>query len=172
MKSNNYKTKQDPRRPPRELWLKMLNSIPMVYTDVIIKVGKGKALLGRRTMAPLKGELSPIGGMVYYSENIKDAAIRKVKEETGLKVKLIGVIDISQGTFTKGQKRHGVDFLWLAEKTGGKLKKDEQHSEFVVIDKIDNNMAKFVKSSLIKSMIFDKKGRKPKIIDVPFFVEA
>ncbi|HIH49858.1 TPA: NUDIX hydrolase, partial [Candidatus Micrarchaeota archaeon] len=81
----------------------------MVYTDIIINVD-GKALVGKRTGEPLKGELGPIGGRVFYGESLNDAAVRKVKEETGLIVELVGIIEISQIMFSKKQQRHCIDF--------------------------------------------------------------
>ncbi|MGA2800132.1 MAG: NUDIX domain-containing protein [Candidatus Micrarchaeaceae archaeon] len=162
--------KIDPRNLPEDFFLAARSALPMVYTDIIINVD-GKALVGKRTGEPLKGELGPIGGRVFYGESLNDAAVRKVKEETGLIVELVGIIEISQIMFSKKQQRHCIDFVYLANKVGGTLRLDNQHSEFVLIDHIEPTMAKFLQSALRKSMIFDKEGRKPKLMDVPFFNE-
>jgi ADP-ribose pyrophosphatase YjhB (NUDIX family) len=54
----------------------------------------GAILLGRRKMQPGKGKWSFIGGYVNRDEHVPDAAVREVKEETGLDVELVGLVGV------------------------------------------------------------------------------
>lgn len=55
---------------------------------------QGAILLGRRAMEPGKGKWSFIGGYVNRDEHVPDAAVREVKEETGLDVALVGLVGV------------------------------------------------------------------------------
>ncbi|MGB9842638.1 MAG: NUDIX hydrolase [Candidatus Bathyarchaeales archaeon] len=68
---------------------------PVVGVGAII-INDGKILLEKRKSAPAKGKWSVPGGLVELGENIEQAVIREVKEETGLDVaspKLVDVVD-------------------------------------------------------------------------------
>ncbi|MEM2108088.1 MAG: NUDIX hydrolase [Candidatus Bathyarchaeia archaeon] len=68
---------------------------PVVGVGAII-INDGKILLEKRKSAPAKGKWSVPGGLVELGENIKQAVIREVKEETGLDVaspRLVDVVD-------------------------------------------------------------------------------
>jgi len=81
---------------------------------------ENKILLVDRPHQPWKGYYGPPGGGVRKGENLKDAIIREVFEETGLKVK----VKRFMGSFVI---RHqvGTDvrmYMFECEKVGGKLK--------------------------------------------------
>ena len=66
---------------------------PKLVVVVVISY-EGKLLLGKRNINPGKGKWSFVSGYVNRGEAVEDAAIREVKEETNLDVrleKLIGV---------------------------------------------------------------------------------
>lgn len=66
---------------------------PKLVTVVVIE-HKGKFLLGRRNIDPGKGAWSFVSGYVDRGEKVEEAAIREVKEETNLDVKLDGLLGI------------------------------------------------------------------------------
>ena len=51
-------------------------------------------LLIKRGKAPLKGAWSLPGGRIEHGERAADAAMRELKEETGVEAELIGLIDV------------------------------------------------------------------------------
>ena len=68
---------------------------PVVGVGAIILDGD-KILLEKRKNSPGKGKWSVPGGLVELGERIEQAAIREVKEETGLDVyepRLVGIVD-------------------------------------------------------------------------------
>jgi len=68
---------------------------PMVGVGVLIEKD-GKYLLIKRAADPDKGMWSVPGGLVEVGERVRDAAVREVLEETGLRVELVdrlGVVD-------------------------------------------------------------------------------
>jgi mutator protein MutT len=70
-------------------------SRPIVGVGAII-IHEGKILLEKRKSAPGKGKWSIPGGLVDLGENIEQAVIREVKEETDLDVaepRLVDVVD-------------------------------------------------------------------------------
>ena len=55
----------------------------------------GKVLLAQRGKEPLKGVWSLPGGSVEHGEEIRKAALRELKEETGVDAELFGVVDVA-----------------------------------------------------------------------------
>ena len=55
---------------------------------------EGQVLLVRRAKPPLQGKWSIPGGGQKLGETVAQTALREVREETGLDVKLIGLIDV------------------------------------------------------------------------------
>src|SRR5207244_4376997 len=64
---------------------------PHPVTSVIIEDHK-KVLLMKRALSPLKGYWCLPGGYIRYSETPEVAAVREVKEETGLDVDVNGLV--------------------------------------------------------------------------------
>ena len=51
-------------------------------------------LLIRRSKEPMKGAWSIPGGRQNLGETVKEAAIREIREETGLEIDIIGLVDV------------------------------------------------------------------------------
>lgn len=66
---------------------------PNVVVLVVVE-HEGKILLGRRKMEPGRGKWSFLGGFVNREETVAQAAVREIKEETGLDVMLDGVVGV------------------------------------------------------------------------------
>ena len=59
-----------------------------------------EVLLIRRGNPPLAGQWSLPGGRVEWGERVADAAIRELREETGVEAELAGLLDVIDGVFT------------------------------------------------------------------------
>ena len=66
---------------------------PVVGVGAII-VSEGKILLEKRKNEPSRGKWSIPGGLVELGESVEQAVIREVKEETGLDVEALCLVDV------------------------------------------------------------------------------
>jgi len=66
---------------------------PLVGASVVVRSGD-RLLLVRRATEPGRGLWGVPGGLVMLGEKVQDAAIREVKEETGLKVRVESIFDV------------------------------------------------------------------------------
>ena len=77
-----------------------------------------EVLLIRRGTPPRMGEWSLPGGRIEPGERAVDAALRELREETGVEARIIGLIDVVDGLFPEAG-RHYVLIDYVAEWTGG-----------------------------------------------------
>lgn len=67
--------------------------VPILAVDVIIEKND-KLLLVTRKNTPFEGKLALPGGRVEPGETVEEAAIREIKEETGVKVELKDLLGV------------------------------------------------------------------------------
>ena len=77
-----------------------------------------EVLLIRRGTPPRMGEWSLPGGRIEPGERAVDAALRELREETGVEARILGLIDVVDGIFPEAG-RHYVLIDYLAEWAGG-----------------------------------------------------
>jgi 8-oxo-dGTP diphosphatase len=97
---------------------------PYLVVDVIIHQDE-KILLVERKM-PAKGELAIPGGFVKWGESVEEAALREIKEETGLKVKLEEILGVYSAP-ERDPRGHITTIVFVAEPISGKLKLSSEH---------------------------------------------
>ncbi|HYN39920.1 MAG TPA: NUDIX hydrolase [Rhodospirillales bacterium] len=66
---------------------------PLVGVGAVVLRG-GEVLLIRRARPPLQGEWSLPGGLQKLGETVFAAAAREVREETGVAIRPLGIIDV------------------------------------------------------------------------------
>jgi 8-oxo-dGTP diphosphatase len=66
---------------------------PLVGVGAVI-VQAGRVLLARRGNEPLKGHWTLPGGLLELGESLSDGVMREVREETGLNVEVVELIEL------------------------------------------------------------------------------
>jgi ADP-ribose pyrophosphatase YjhB (NUDIX family) len=92
-----------------------------------VVVERGRVLLVRRGAEPLKGHWSLPGGMLELGESLTDGVVREVREETGLAVEPIELIELLDRIHRQGEgqqeriRYHYVIADYLCRVAGGTL---------------------------------------------------
>lgn len=75
-----------------------LTALPVPAVGVVCLRGE-EVLLIRRGAPPRLGEWSLPGGRIEPGERMAEAALRELREETGVEAELLGLIDVVDGLF-------------------------------------------------------------------------
>lgn len=76
-----------------------------------------EVLLIRRGRPPRQGEWSLPGGRIEAGERAVDAALRELREETGVEARITGLLDVVEGLFPEAGKHYVlIDYAaqWVA----------------------------------------------------------
>ena len=84
----------------------------------VLIVRNGKVLLVRRATEPYRGDWDIPGGFCEEDEHPADAAVREVREETGLEIELTGLFGLWMDEY-EGQ--HTLNVYYLAHPLGTKI---------------------------------------------------
>jgi len=79
-----------------------------------------EVLLIRRGKAPRVGEWSIPGGRLEWGERAEAAALRELREETGVEAELLGLLDVVDGVF--GPDSHAVLIDYAARWRSGEAR--------------------------------------------------
>ena len=94
-----------------------------VPTVGVVCLKDDQVLLIKRGTAPRLGQWSLPGGRIEWGEAVDVAALRELKEETGVDAELTGLLDVVDGLFTSRETgettRHYVMIDYAARWTAG-----------------------------------------------------
>jgi 8-oxo-dGTP diphosphatase len=96
----------------------------------------GKALLARRARAPLRGLYSLPGGVVEIGETLREAALRELDEEVGVKAEIVAFNDHVESIMRddEGVRAHYVIASFVARWTAGEARTSEEADSVIWID--------------------------------------
>ena len=97
--------------------------VPLVGVGAVV-VHEDRVLLVRRGHEPLKGQWSLPGGLLELGESLTDGVVREVREETGLTVEPLGLVELLDRIHRDGERvrYHYVIADYLCRVVDGVLK--------------------------------------------------
>ncbi|MCI5043428.1 MAG: NUDIX hydrolase [Aquisalinus sp.] len=92
-----------------------------------------EVLLVKRGRPPLQGHWSIPGGKIEFGESMQAAVVREVREETGIEIEIIGLIDVFESLPQKDEDGHYLMVDYVARHVGGDpvASDDAEEAEFV-----------------------------------------
>lgn len=119
----------------------MSETRPVAAVGVVCLRGE-EVLLIRRGRPPRLGEWSLPGGRIEWGERAEDAALRELKEETGVEARLTGLIEVVDGLFP-AEGRHYLLVDYAAEWVSGEPVPGDDAAEaaFVPLSDLDGRVA-------------------------------
>ncbi len=98
-------------------------SAPLVGVGAVV-VEQGRVLLVRRGKEPLRGQWSLPGGMLELGEALTDGVVREVREETGLRVEPVELVELLDRIYRENEsvRYHYVIADYLCRVVNGELK--------------------------------------------------
>ena len=140
---------------------------PFVVVGCIIEKND-KFLLVQEAMIE-KGKWNQPAGWLDFGEKIIDEAKREAEEETGLKIKIIGLLGVyslikkeGPNLKTEAGTKHAIKFIFAAKPLGGKIKFDPKELmavKWFTLEEIEK-MKKQLRDQNIVQEIKDYKAKK------------
>lgn len=121
---------------------------PLLTVDVVVGLKEGIVLVKRKN-DPFKGRWALPGGFVEKGETVENAACREVKEETGLEIKLAGIVGVYSDP-ERDPRGHVVSVCYSGEKVGGELRPATDADEVNVFKRIPWNSLAFDHDEILK----------------------
>ena len=113
---------------------------PLVGVGAVI-VDCGRVLLVRRGTEPLRGRWSLPGGLIEVGETLAAALAREVKEETGLEVEPVELVELLDRIHREGERTryHFVIADYLCRVCGGSLRAASDADEVRWVERAEWN---------------------------------
>ncbi len=128
---------------------------PVLTVDTVVIDGD-KILLVKRKYEPFKGKWALPGGRVECGERVEDAALRELKEETGIDAELVTLLSVYSDP-DRDPRGHYVTVAFIAFPKGEKTPKPSTDAEdarwFKLIEIPWNDLA-FDHSKIIKDALY------------------
>jgi ADP-ribose pyrophosphatase YjhB (NUDIX family) len=110
----------------KNLYNLIIENVPILCVDGFI-ISDNKILLLKRNNYPAFGEWWVPGGRVLKNEELDNAILRKMKDETNLNVKIISKFDIYETIF---DNKHTVNVCYLLSTDSIDVHINCEHSEY------------------------------------------
>ena len=138
---------------PDALFHQILAHVPIACVDVAI-VARGAVLLVKRGDHPAKGEWWVPGGRVLKGERMKDAALRKARDEVGIECHLGPIVHTAETIFPDGPNGipvHSINSCFLLYPVHPDFNPvlDDHHEEYQWVDHIPGGLHAYVEQCLL-----------------------
>ncbi len=108
---------------------------PRVAVDGIV-LHDGKLVVVRRRNDPFRGMPALPGGFVELGERVEDAAVREVREETGLGTRVLRLVGVFSEP-SRDPRGYVVSIAYALEEIGGVLKAGSDAADVMLINPDD-----------------------------------
>ncbi|MGH9600595.1 MAG: NUDIX hydrolase [Terracidiphilus sp.] len=131
-------------------------SSPLLAVGAVV-VDAGRVLVVRRGHEPLKGEWSLPGGALEVGESLADGLAREVREETGLLVEPIELVDLIDRIHREeGRVRfHYVIADYLCRVVGGELRAASDADEVRWVERAEWNSQSALKLDPVTARVIE-----------------
>ena len=125
---------------PQKSFEEIVKCLPIVSVEALIVI-HNELLFLRRNNEPARGEWWFPGGRVRKGESLEEALHREVNEETGLEIVSSKFINVYSRIFPK---RHDITIAYLCKCREGKIKLNDEHSEYGLFNEIPLGLSDFL----------------------------
>ena len=109
---------------------------------MIVRDGDGRVLIGRRVdRARYGGHWCLPGGYIEYEESFLDTAHREVREETGLSIRLCGIVSVVSNLLD--DLHHTLVVILLADVVGGRAEAADDLDQLRWIDPVEHRTVRY-----------------------------
>jgi len=105
---------------------------PLPASTALVVNQHNQLLLGKRAVEPAKGEWGLPGGFIEMGETMEQAALRELKEETGLEGKILSFV----GCFSQESRFYGsiIIFGYRIEAVDGQMQAGDDVEDLIYFD--------------------------------------
>jgi colanic acid biosynthesis protein WcaH len=139
---------------PTEEYKIMLEKLAIPCVDVVVENSEGEILMIKRSNEPAKDQWWLPGGRIFKKERIKDAAIRKIREEVGLELNNIVIVGAYETIFDEGpfeikSGTHSINILVKGNvKSFDNMKTNGDHSGAKFFKEIQEGWHSYLKEAI------------------------
>jgi len=144
------------------LFKKFRELMPIASVD-ILTVHEGKLLLMLRNNEPGRNLWFIPGGRVRYGETLEQAAIRKLKDETGLTTNNLEKKGVMSHFWPKA---HYVSTFFRADVTDYKVQLNNEHKDYKWISGITDELHPYLRQMIKEANIFAEDSNKKTHISI------
>ena len=125
---------------------------PILAVDVVIEFDSGEVVLIKRKYDPYKGYWALPGGMVEIGETVEQAAIREVREETGLDISISHLVGVYSEP-NRDPRNHVVSIAFHATPLSQEIQAASDAAEVMTTNDFSNIKLAFDHEKIIKDAL-------------------
>ena len=139
---------------------------PLIGVGAVV-VDRGRVLLVQRGTEPARGQWSLPGGLIELGESLTDAVVREVREETGLNVEPVELIELLDRIYRQGERvrYHYVVADYLCRVAGGELRADSDAAQVRWVERAEWNSHSALKLDPITVRVIEAGWQRAKAIE-------